>query len=231
MVQRADPGGARGLARRDRRRRRARHRGRRPGSDRPGARQPASQPPQLHGWAEVPFRDTLHEALGRPVLLDKDVIAAVTGEHWAPDGPGDDFVYVYLGSGHGRRGRARRPGASRHHQQRRGDPGAVRPGPTPITLVARAAEAGLLPSAPPDLLRGAAGLRGSSAPWPIATRGPPRLLDDAVDPARPRHRHPGQRARRRPGGARRTVLATGRRALARAPPAPAGRSTRRPTPR
>ena len=56
-------------------------------------------PPQLRGWADVPFRDTLHEALGLPVLLDKDVIAAVTGEHWAPDGPRDDFLYVYLGSG------------------------------------------------------------------------------------------------------------------------------------
>ena len=57
------------------------------------------QPPQLHGWADVPLVATLREALDRPVLLDKDVIAAVTGEHWAPDGPGDDFLYVYLGSG------------------------------------------------------------------------------------------------------------------------------------
>ena len=106
------------------------------------------RPPQLHGWADVPFRDTLHEALGWPVLLDKDVIAAVTGEHWAPDGPRDDFVYVYLGSGMA-------VGAvlgGRVHRGTTNNAGEILGlfdrAPLPITLVARAAEAGLLPSAP-----------------------------------------------------------------------------------
>ncbi|HEY5978414.1 MAG TPA: ROK family transcriptional regulator [Microlunatus sp.] len=105
------------------------------------------RPPQLHGWADVPFRDTLHEALGRPVLIDKDVIAAVTGEHWAPGGP-DDFVYVYLGSGLA-------VGACLGGRVHRGSTnnageiaGLFERGPTPSSLVAQAAELGVLPSAP-----------------------------------------------------------------------------------
>lgn len=56
------------------------------------------RPPQLPGWHEVSLRGDLHAATGLPVLLDKDVTAAVTGERWA-HGSGEDFVYVYLGSG------------------------------------------------------------------------------------------------------------------------------------
>jgi predicted NBD/HSP70 family sugar kinase len=107
------------------------------------------RPPQLHGWADVPFRDTLRKALGRPVLLDKDVIAAVTGEHWAPGGPRDDFVYVYLGSGLA-------VGACLGGRVHRGTTnnageigGLFERGPTPTSLVAEAAELGILATAPP----------------------------------------------------------------------------------
>lgn len=108
------------------------------------------QPPQLHGWADVPLLDTLRRALGRPVLLDKDVIAAVTGEHLAPDHPGDDFLYVYLGSGLA-------VGAclgGRVHRGTTNNAGEIRglfpQIPTPSTLVAEAATQGLLASAPPS---------------------------------------------------------------------------------
>lgn len=105
-------------------------------------------PPQLHGWADVPFRDTLHEALGWPVLLDKDVIAAVTGEHWAPDGPRDDFLYVYLGSGlavgNCLSGRVHRGTTNNAGEIA----GLFERGPTPSSLVVEAAAQGILPAAP-----------------------------------------------------------------------------------
>lgn len=106
------------------------------------------QPPQLHGWADVPLLDTLRQALDRPVLLDKDVIAAVTGEHLAPHHPGDDFLYVYLGSGLA-------VGAclgGRVHRGTTNNAGEIRglfPRiPTPDTLVAEAARQGLVTSSP-----------------------------------------------------------------------------------
>nr|WP_269449840.1 ROK family protein [Auraticoccus cholistanensis] len=57
------------------------------------------RPPQLPGWEDVPLRSELHRVTGWPVLLDKDVTAAVTGEHWSPEGTRGDFLYLYLGSG------------------------------------------------------------------------------------------------------------------------------------
>lgn len=108
------------------------------------------QPPQLRGWADVPLVATLETALDRPVLLDKDVIAAVTGEHWAPDGPGDDFLYVYLGSGLA-------VGAclgGRVHRGTTNNAGEVaglfERGPTPAGLVAEAADRGLIETVPPS---------------------------------------------------------------------------------
>lgn len=57
------------------------------------------RPPQLTGWEDVALRADLHRATGWPVLLDKDVTAAVTGEQWASDGTRGDFLYLYLGTG------------------------------------------------------------------------------------------------------------------------------------
>lgn len=56
-------------------------------------------PPQLGDWSDVPLRAELHRRTGRPVLLDKDVTAAVTAEHWLPTAPAGDFLYVYIGTG------------------------------------------------------------------------------------------------------------------------------------
>ena len=154
------------------------------------------RPPQLHGWADVPFRDTLREALGWPVLLDKDVIAAVTGEHWAPGGSRDDFVYVYLGSGLA-------VGACLGGRVLRGSSnnageiaGLFERGPTPSSLVGDAAALGLLPSAPHLLPRRPAGLR-AAVPAGRDTgrrRGP---VGRRGRPARAWHRHPRERAGRR----------------------------------
>jgi predicted NBD/HSP70 family sugar kinase len=106
------------------------------------------QPPQLPGWAEVPLHQSLRDALGRPVLLDKDVIAAVTGEHWAPGGSRKDFVYVYLGSGLA-------VGACLGGRVHRGSSnnageigGLFERSPIPSSLVTEAAELGILPAAP-----------------------------------------------------------------------------------
>lgn len=60
-------------------------------------------PPQLPRWRHVRLRADLHAATGLPVLLDKDVTAAVTAELRASAGTdGDaDFLFLYLGSGVG----------------------------------------------------------------------------------------------------------------------------------
>ncbi|MFI6829685.1 ROK family protein [Kribbella sp. NPDC050241] len=56
-------------------------------------------PPNLSAWHLVPLRDELHERIGLPVLLDKDVTAAASAEKWA--GGGGSFVFFYLGTGVG----------------------------------------------------------------------------------------------------------------------------------
>lgn len=58
-------------------------------------------PPNLRGWDVVRLRDDLVERLGVPVELEKDTVAAVTGELWAGEAPSDDFLFVYLGTGTG----------------------------------------------------------------------------------------------------------------------------------
>ncbi|PJJ71926.1 putative NBD/HSP70 family sugar kinase [Diaminobutyricimonas aerilata] len=59
-------------------------------------------PPLLEGWHRVPLRDSLLEALGLPVLLEKDVTAAVAAELWMHDEAGsDDVGFFYYGTGVG----------------------------------------------------------------------------------------------------------------------------------
>ena len=56
-------------------------------------------PPNLGGWQNVPLRDALRDAVGLPVLLDKDVTAAAAAEKWY--GADGDFLFFYLGTGVG----------------------------------------------------------------------------------------------------------------------------------
>lgn len=60
-------------------------------------------PPLLHGWRDVAIRDDLSEALGIPVLLEKDVTAAAVAELWAGAGASDDrnTLFFYYGTGLG----------------------------------------------------------------------------------------------------------------------------------
>lgn len=60
-------------------------------------------PPNLDGWRHVPLRDALREAVGLPVLLDKDVTAAAAAQKWSSQGQADsaDFCFFYLGTGVG----------------------------------------------------------------------------------------------------------------------------------
>lgn len=59
-------------------------------------------PPYLPLWREVPAVDWLSRALDLPVILDKDVTAAVAGEHWSGAGmQRRDLAFLYLGTGVG----------------------------------------------------------------------------------------------------------------------------------
>lgn len=59
-------------------------------------------PPELHGWGSFPLRDRLSEATGYPVLLDKDVTAAVVAERWAGAATASrNLLFFYFGTGSG----------------------------------------------------------------------------------------------------------------------------------
>ncbi len=59
-------------------------------------------PPLLEGWRDVPLRDALAGATRLPVVLEKDVNAAVVAELWTrPDQAHDHFAFFYLGTGIG----------------------------------------------------------------------------------------------------------------------------------
>jgi len=59
-------------------------------------------PPFLPRWRDVPLRDALADATGYPVLLEKDVTAAVVGEMFlAGESSARNFAFVYFGTGFG----------------------------------------------------------------------------------------------------------------------------------
>jgi predicted NBD/HSP70 family sugar kinase len=59
-------------------------------------------PPMLPGWDRVPLREPLERLIDLPVLLDKDVTAAVVAELWAGEREAPaNFVFIYLGTGLG----------------------------------------------------------------------------------------------------------------------------------
>lgn len=58
--------------------------------------------PLSQAWRNVPLRAMLAERLGCPVVLEKDVTAAATGERWVGRTErASDFVYLYIGTGTG----------------------------------------------------------------------------------------------------------------------------------
>ena len=52
-------------------------------------------------WRGYPLTSTLSKALGIPVLLENDALAAAVGEQWSGGLPTDDFALIYIGSGVG----------------------------------------------------------------------------------------------------------------------------------
>lgn len=58
-------------------------------------------PPNLRGWGVVRLRHELENRSGLPVVLEKDTIAAATGELWAGGGALSNFAFIYLGTGIG----------------------------------------------------------------------------------------------------------------------------------
>jgi predicted NBD/HSP70 family sugar kinase len=59
-------------------------------------------PPLLIGWETVRLRESLRQATGLPVLLDKDAAAAAHAELWSSSrAEKENFVFIYLGTGIG----------------------------------------------------------------------------------------------------------------------------------
>ncbi|WP_426626130.1 ROK family transcriptional regulator [Leifsonia sp. McL0607] len=120
-------------------------------------------PPLLEGWKEVPLRDALAAATGQPVVLEKDVNAAVVGELWLRRETREDFVFFYLGTGIGM-GLALRGELVRGASGNAGEggtlfvpvSGSVEPGrasmlgwlATPDYILRQAADDGIIPAAP-----------------------------------------------------------------------------------
>lgn len=60
------------------------------------------QPPNLHGWHNVPFAQMLSQQLNVPVYLENDANAAALGEWWAGAGQEiSDLVYITVSTGVG----------------------------------------------------------------------------------------------------------------------------------
>jgi len=88
-------------------------------------------PPILTGWHDVPLRDDLAEALGMPVILEKDVTAAAVAELWLDTaGERNDMVFFYCGTGIGL-GMVSRGEVIRGFSNNAGDVGSVIVGGTP----------------------------------------------------------------------------------------------------
>jgi glucokinase len=59
-------------------------------------------PPNLPGWDDLPIRDRLADALGKPTVLQNDANAAAYGEFWAGAGRGTKSLVMFtLGTGIG----------------------------------------------------------------------------------------------------------------------------------
>lgn len=55
----------------------------------------------LHGWHDVPLRDLAQSALEMPVMVDKDVSAAVAGQAWAMGQRAGDTALIMMDAGVG----------------------------------------------------------------------------------------------------------------------------------
>ncbi|QTX04222.1 ROK family transcriptional regulator [Agromyces archimandritae] len=60
------------------------------------------EPPMLPAWHHVPLRDSLQQATGLPVTVEKDVVAAMVGELWVDASQGlGEAIFFYYGAGVG----------------------------------------------------------------------------------------------------------------------------------
>ncbi|WP_113719541.1 ROK family transcriptional regulator [Arthrobacter dokdonensis] len=123
-------------------------------------------PPHMPGWRRVPVRSILQEATGLPVVMDKDVTAAVVAELWTgATGNATSLVYIYIGTGIGAglilgdevvRGSSGNAGEIGHIITDPDGPvcdcgrrGCVKANCMPETLVAEARDLGVLPPTDP----------------------------------------------------------------------------------
>ncbi|NGN84553.1 ROK family transcriptional regulator [Arthrobacter silviterrae] len=118
-------------------------------------------PPLLQGWDAIRVREALRDAVGLPVLMEKDVIAAAHGEQWSRDNDDENFAFIYLGTGIGAglvvdgqvlRGASNNVGGIGHFATGSTTPlcscgrsGCVGAATQPANLVAWAIERGVLP--------------------------------------------------------------------------------------
>ncbi|WP_026819975.1 ROK family transcriptional regulator [Arthrobacter castelli] len=58
-------------------------------------------PPNLRGWSLLELRNELETRLGLVTVLEKDTIAATTGELWAGRQQLSNFAFIYVGTGVG----------------------------------------------------------------------------------------------------------------------------------
>lgn len=156
-------------------------------------------PPMLTGWERVELRESLGNAIGFDVFLDKDSTAAAHADLWVRDQRSDqNFVFIYLGSGTGAavvlngevvRGSSNNVGEIGHFST--GDGGRMcgcgRTGcfgvsVMPVKLVLEAASQGLIPGPidEEDLQQVAKHFRGLAA---LADDGDPKavaIFDEAA---------------------------------------------------
>ncbi|MFI6349314.1 ROK family transcriptional regulator [Streptomyces sp. NPDC050560] len=125
-------------------------------------------PPELPSWGSVPLRDRLAAATGYPVLLDKDVIAAIVAERWAGAATESrNSLFFYLGTGSGM-GLVVDDTVLRGSSGNVGEVGGLGAACTTRALVEEAIELGVLgpertPAGPQDAERGLERLAGLAA--------------------------------------------------------------------
>src|SRR5699024_3499836 len=61
-----------------------------------------SNPPNLHGWVNVPVKEEFAAAFSLPITVENDANAAAVAEKWLGAGQGcNDFVYMTVSTGVG----------------------------------------------------------------------------------------------------------------------------------
>jgi predicted NBD/HSP70 family sugar kinase len=126
------------------------------------------------GWAGVPMREILENALGAPVIVENDVNLAVLGEHWQGAARGHDTcAFIFVGTGIGA-GILINGSLHRGHHSMAGEIAVMCMGPQFVEMDFGSR----------GCLETLAGLKALAARWPRAARGDPaRWMAELFDAA------------------------------------------------